>query len=295
MKNNTAYKDVTEEVFGTKGTIEKSSGLSVVSDKSAASVKRVPPVPGVKHVSELAGSVNMPAPPASASNRLTTKGIVSAETTESLKQLDRLFRSQTKDFVAIGYELYQFQQNKRYKELGFSTFEDFISGEMKLSKSAAYNYINVCCKYSVRDENNKPTAALGKEYSRYSSSQLIVMLSLDKDKVIAVDPDTSVKEIKKLTVKEKPASVCGADSSDSETDKDASSGSASNGGKKKNTRDMTVPVNRLSMASGLRWEDVVTDKTKNACLGYLTDDRRAADGKEYKIEICITYPDTQSM
>ncbi|MEW4413395.1 hypothetical protein [Clostridium sp. AN503] len=293
MKNNTAYKDVTEEVFGTKSTAEASSGLSAVSDKSAASAKRVPPVPGVKHVSELSNPVSMPVPVETSSARLATKGVVSAETTESLKQLDKLFRSQTKDFVAIGYELLQFRQNKRYKELGFATFEDFISGEMKLSKSAAYNYINVCCKYSVRDENNKPTAVLGKEYSRYSSSQLIVMLSLDKDKVIAIDPDTSIKEMKKLTAKEKPASAGGADFSDTETEKGGSVGS--NNAKKKNTRDMTVPVNRLSMASGLRWEDVVTDKTKNACLAYLTDDRRAADGKEYKIEICITYPDTGSM
>ena len=52
---------------------------------------------------------------------------------------------------------------------------------------------------------------------------------------------------------------------------------------------------RLLMASGLTWDSTVSDKVKKMCEHYLTDERRELDGKQYKLEINIVYPDESAM
>ena len=52
---------------------------------------------------------------------------------------------------------------------------------------------------------------------------------------------------------------------------------------------------RLNMATGATWESVVTDAIRKVCEPFLNDERRAADGKAYKIEINIVYPDESAM
>lgn len=73
--------------------------------------------------------------------------IVSAEATDRVKILDGLVKDLTKNFVKIGFELYEIQRKKLYKELGFKTFEDFAKCQFGFSRSSAYNFINVCTKY----------------------------------------------------------------------------------------------------------------------------------------------------
>lgn len=264
-------KDVTVEIFGTKNK----QGAEAMNPPVSATGKKL--------------SVS--------AETLDGKSVLSAEVTGSLKALDKLFRDEAKNFVAIGYELYWFQQTKKYKELGYNKFEDFIVSEMKLSKSAAYNFINVCAKFSVRGDDGKPTKVLAKEYSRYSSSQLVVMLSLDKDKIISIDPETSTREIKKLTASKKTVAL--SDSSDSDFDAsgdDSGEIDASNSKKvKKNVRDATIPVFRISMATGTNWADVCKEDIRKVCETYLNDEKRAADGNDYRIEICITYPDKSAI
>ncbi|MDD3253697.1 MAG: hypothetical protein PHV18_14190 [Lachnospiraceae bacterium] len=262
-----ALKDVTDEVLGTKNNVP------------SAATQELP--------------IN---PPVVQSPR--DKGVVSVETTESLKNLDKLFRNVTKNFIEIGFELYQLQKSKRYKELGYSRFDDFVLTEMKLSKSAAYNFINVCAKFSLRDENNQPSKVLAKEYSRYSSSQLTVMLSLDKDTIITVDPEKSVSEIKKLTKKSKDAS--GAGQSDNDSDNDNENDSDSDGGKvdkskKKSVRDTVIPVKRIVMATGRTWDSVLTETVHKASDAFLNDEKRKSDGHDYRIEVCIVYTDEEAI
>lgn len=274
------YKDVTDEVLGTKNEGTK-------------------PAPVKKEGLEIPEGfepMNPPAvvdSPASGSKRELT---ISAETMDGLKAIDRLFRNTTKNFVEIGFELYRFQKRKAYKELGFKTFDELIHTQFKLSRSAAYNFIKVCVRFSVKGEDGEPSKVLAKEYSRYTCSQLTAMLGLDDEVILNVDAEASVREIKKLT--KKPDKESSSNEVDLEEDTDESEvevDSADGKPKKRNTRDMTVPMFRLSMASGLSWDEVVTDITRKVCETYLTDERRKADGNDYKIEICITYPDKSSI
>ena len=216
---------------------------------------------------------NVMNPPAS---KDSSPDVLSKELSERIKTLDTLVKDLTKNFVKIGYELVLIRQKKLYKELDFKTFEDFVQTQYGFSRSSAYNFINVCLKYSVKDDAGQPTKLLSKEYAKFSSSQLVAMLKLNDEAIAQVDSNATIKDIKKLFASEKK-----------EKKKEKK--------EKKSVRDMNIPVMRLNMATGATWESVVTDAIRKVCEPFLNDERRAADGKAYKIEINIVYPDESAM
>jgi len=210
--------------------------------------------------------------------------VLSKELSERIKTLDTLVKDLTKNFVKIGYELVLIRQKKLYKELDFKTFEDFVQTQYGFSRSSAYNFINVCLKYSVKDDAGQPTKLLSKEYAKFSSSQLVAMLKLNDEVIAQVDPNATIKDIKKLSASKTSEEVEENEDADKKEKKE-----------KKNVRDMNIPVMRLNMATGATWESVVTDAIRKVCEPFLNDERRAADGKAYKIEINIVYPDESAM
>lgn len=216
---------------------------------------------------------NVMNPPAS---KDSSPDVLSKELSDRIKTLDILVKDLTKNFVKIGYELVLIRQKKLYKELDFKTFEDFVQTQYGFSRSSAYNFINVCLKYSVKDDAGQPTKLLSKEYAKFSSSQLVAMLKLNDEAIAQVDSNATIKDIKKLSASEKK-----------EKKKEKK--------EKKSVRDMNIPVMRLNMATGATWESVVTDAIRKVCEPFLNDERRAADGKAYKIEINIVYPDESAM
>ena len=216
--------------------------------------------------------------------------IVSVEATDRVKILDGLFKDLTKNFIKIGFELYEIQRKKLYKELGFKTFEDFTKGQYSLSRSSAYNFINVCVKYSIHDDDGFPTKMLKKEYAKFSSSQLVAMLRLNDEAIAQVDPAATIKEIKQIG----KTQVTDAAPDASEADETVESEKKEKK-EKKNTRDTNIPVMRLVMGTGLTWDSTMTEKVKKACQHYLVDERRELDGKQYKLEVSIIWPDESAM
>jgi hypothetical protein len=221
--------------------------------------------------------------------------VVSKEVTDNLFEINRLFKSNTRNCVAIGYYLQWFQMGKGYKELGYKTFPDFAKKAFGLGSSAAYNYINLCIKFSEY-VNNEPTPALSQEFERFSTSQLVAMLDFSSEEISKIDENTTVRDIKRLA----GAYIDHGISKDPEPEKDESEESSdsvdSSDNKKssaKSARDSVVAMQRISMGSVRSWDDLFNDKDlRKACEYYLSDDRRTADGKDYRIEVVISYPDT---
>lgn len=216
--------------------------------------------------------------------------IVSTEAIERVKLLDGLVKDLTKNFIKIGFELYEIQRKKLYKELGFKTFEDFTKGQYGFSRSSAYNFINVCTKYSIHDDDGYPTKLLKKEYAKFSSSQLVAMLRLNEEAIAQVDPAATIKEIKQIGKNQTTEAV----PDDSEAEEPAEEEKKEKK-EKKNTRDTNIPVMRLVMGTGLTWDSTMTEKVKKACQHYLIDERRELDGKQYKLEVSIIWPDESAM
>lgn len=289
-KNDKDMVDVTQEMFGTKNEPTKEAPKKDDKAKIETAVEAsTEPLPeGFEPINPPAKKDSLP------------KNIVPAEVKDRQVELDKLFKDVVRNFIRIGFHLLHFQQTKEFKALGYSRFEDFVKSEYSLSKSTAYNFIKCCVKYSVKDDEGKPTTILAKEYAKYSISQLIALLGMNEDFIAQTDPTKTAREIKNEIKRSlttdgyfdpdtgKNYDAFGNEIPDKpESDPENPDGKA----KKKNARDMTIPVMRISMARGQTWEEVITDKVRDACVRYLSDEKRAEDGNDYMIELCITYPD----
>ncbi|MFR5732127.1 MAG: hypothetical protein ACLUD2_09440 [Clostridium sp.] len=125
------------------------------------------------------------------------------------------------------------------------------------SRSSAYNFINVCTKYSVHDDDGFPTKLLKKEYAKSSSSQLIAMLRLNDEAITQIDPSAAIKEIKQIG-KAQTQKLTVLD--DSEEEEAAEDGEERKREEKKNVRDTNIPVMRLAYGkSGLTWDSRYSD------------------------------------
>ncbi|WP_419032492.1 hypothetical protein [Dysgonomonas gadei] len=277
-KDNNKMTDVTDEIFGTKNDASNKA-VSKESKKADMVGEQLPE--GFEFIN----------PPA----EQLPQNIIPAEILDRQKELDNLFRDVTKNFIRIGFHLLHFKETREYKPLGYSRFDDFVKKEYGLSKSTAYNFINVCVKYSAKDNDGKPTRILAKEYQKYTSSQLIAMLRMNEDAIAQIDPDKTAREIKKELKVSKNYDGEFNPESDNYSDAEKAEEGKEEKSKKKNSRDITIPVMRLSMAKGQTWDDVMTDKVRNACNIYLNDDKRVSDGNDYSIEICIVYPDKSAI
>ena len=122
--------------------------------------------------------------------------VVSKITNMYLANLREDFKVISERFVRIGYTLYQFREDKLYKELGYKRFDDFIKTEFCLSKGTAYGFINVAERFTMPDANGRPTLTIKKGFKDFTSSQLVAMLSLDDKALETVSPTDSVRAIK---------------------------------------------------------------------------------------------------
>lgn len=103
----------------------------------------------------------------------------------------------------VGYELKWFRDYRRYKDLGYETFEDFAKSEFELARASAYNYISVfekCTNCIEQQGHMMPKIELKEEYKDYGFSKLIEISKLkdeEKDSILKeINPNMSVRDIK---------------------------------------------------------------------------------------------------
>lgn len=204
--------------------------------------------------------------------------VVSKITNMYLANLREDFKVISERFVRIGYTLYQFREDKLYKELGYKRFDDFIKTEFCLSKGTAYGFINVAERFTMLDANGRPTLTIKKGFKDFTSSQLVAMLSLDDKALETVSPTDSVRAIKE---KAKAAKIQAELNAPEETEVAADKPKPLKPGK-----DMPVPVNRLLLGLVDSFDGISAFKSQIDRFM----EKRDKDGVDYKIEVNITWP-----
>lgn len=207
--------------------------------------------------------------------------------TDMLTELHDDFRLVSDCFISIGLKLYKFRENKYYKTLGYKRFDDFVLTEFGLSKATAYSFINVACKFTVLDTDGSPTLELKEEFQKFSSSQLVVMLSLDDETLKDVKPTNSVRDIKALKKKKETSlDIDSDDNSRDDSDKAESKVSSTKVGK-----DVAIPVNRLFMGCVNNVDDL--DRFKPILDKYIK--KRKTDKVNYRIEINVIWEQDENL
>lgn len=211
--------------------------------------------------------------------------VVSGTTTKLLKEIQDGLKDTAKAFVRIGVSLYNFREDRLYKELGYKNFDTFVKAEFNLSKATAYTFINISTKFTVLTVEGQPTLSLKKEFRQFSSSQLVEMLRLDEDTLAKVKPTDTIRTIRKLK-----ENVQTSEHSNSDSDDDPDKSTKAKG--KPSEKDLRVPLNRLLIGTAYSFDEIKIHKPIIDKL--CTDAKRNKDNKNYRVEINIIWDNLSS-
>lgn len=109
-------------------------------------------------------------------------------------------RRSSADSCSIGYHLAVIRNSSLYLCADSKTVYEFAETVFGFKTSTTKNLIQVCEVFSVRDEKGNITSELQEQYSVFSYTQLVAMLSLSDDERQGVTPDMTVSQIKALYV-----------------------------------------------------------------------------------------------
>lgn len=102
-----------------------------------------------------------------------------------------------KSYLNIAFKLNRLYTDKLYKIGNYPTIYDFAKNEYSLARGTCNNYINIINRFGLFDENGK-CEELKPEFSAYSSSKLVIMVSMPDKLLLQVKPEMTVREIKEL-------------------------------------------------------------------------------------------------
>lgn len=109
-----------------------------------------------------------------------------------------------KQFVYIGFLLWEVKQYHYYGEKGYSNVYEYAESELGFKKSSTKNFIAVAETFGNRYFHSPwtrsvlPTMTLQPEYKDFNYSQLCEMLSMSDKQREKVTPDMTVKQIREL-------------------------------------------------------------------------------------------------
>lgn len=105
-----------------------------------------------------------------------------------------------KEFVYIGFKLYECDYNKDFLAFGYDNISDFAFSELGFKKSTTYNFIRVYKRFAAKlpDNDGSPLYQVTLKYNDYSYSQLCEMLSLSDVDIIKseIKPSDTIKDIR---------------------------------------------------------------------------------------------------
>lgn len=118
---------------------------------------------------------------------------------ESVSAIKALLNDSKMNFVMIGYHLRKIDNDKLYRESGHENIWDFAKAQFGLSKSSASRFMSINERFSVGGYSDR----LAEEYKEFNVSQMSEMLTLTDEQISSIDPDTTIREIRKMKPKKK--------------------------------------------------------------------------------------------
>ena len=112
-----------------------------------------------------------------------------------------------KNFVYIGYLLWEVQEYEYYKEKGYKNVYEYAETELNFKRTTTKNMIAInrefgCAKQYLRDNietgYSGPSMHLQQSYEKFQYSQLCEMLSMAPAQRSSVTPNMTVKEIRAM-------------------------------------------------------------------------------------------------
>lgn len=126
-----------------------------------------------------------------------TGAVASEDALHSLKYLREDTADLKKRYIALGFHLNEFCNNKYYKDFGYDNLNDFCYDNLGLDKTAISRCMGVWFRFAKRNEvGGAVTMFIDEKYSGYNYTQLTEMLPLTDEQIIKIKPDMTCKQIR---------------------------------------------------------------------------------------------------
>lgn len=115
-----------------------------------------------------------------------------------------------KQFVYIGFLLWEVKEYKYYYENGYDSVYSYAEAELGFKRSSTKNFIAICETFCRRSGQFRetPTMFLADNWNQFKYSQLTEMLSMSAEKRKQATPDMTIKQLRELKREpEKPKQV----------------------------------------------------------------------------------------
>ena len=115
-----------------------------------------------------------------------------------------------KQFVYIGFLLWEVQEYGYYKEHGYQSVYEYAEAELGFKKSSTKNLIAINYEFGYRKINNgweradHRTMSLQPKYKDFNYSQLCEMLAMSPTKRETITPDMTIKQIREIKKQPEP-------------------------------------------------------------------------------------------
>lgn len=114
-----------------------------------------------------------------------------------------------KQFVYIGFLLWEVQQYGYYEEKGYKSVYDYAAQELGFKTTTTKNMMAINYAFGCRNEResggiaNSRTMSLQPAYEKFNYSQLTEMLSMSEKQRAQVTPDMTIKKIREIKKQDK--------------------------------------------------------------------------------------------
>lgn len=120
------------------------------------------------------------------------------------EKIKRAMYDVAKQFVYIGFLLWEVQEYGYYREAGYQDVYEYAAQELGFKKSSVKNFIAISYQFGCTDQRaingcaHVRTMSLQQPYEKFQYSQLCEMLSMSEKQREQVTPDMTVKQIRDL-------------------------------------------------------------------------------------------------
>ena len=114
-----------------------------------------------------------------------------------VSSIEREYKKVESSSLNIAFLLYSVYAKKLYKIDSYKNIYDFAKDKFELARGTTNNFINICERFGVKDDQGFVTA-LQEQYKDYGMSKLSVLLNCPDSFIEQCDPVMSVRTIREM-------------------------------------------------------------------------------------------------
>lgn len=120
------------------------------------------------------------------------------------EKIKRAMYDVAKQFVYIGFLLWEVKEYGYYREGGYKDVYDYAQQELGFKKSSVKNFIAICEQFGTADHRqiggaaHVRTMSIQQKYEKFNYSQLCEMLAMSEKQRDQAKPDMTVKQLRQL-------------------------------------------------------------------------------------------------